>query len=69
MYRLAVAPEHRRQGLGTALVERGEHHLTTLGARRVAVLVMDDNADATAFWRSAGYELQHGISRFVRRRD
>ena len=69
MYRLAVAPEHRRQGLGTALVERGEHHLTTIGARRIAVLVIDDSADATAFWRSAGYERQPEISRFVRRRD
>jgi ribosomal protein S18 acetylase RimI-like enzyme len=67
MYRLAVAPEHRRRRLGTALAERGEHHLRTLGARRIAVLVIDENAGAKAFWRSLGFEHQHRIARFVRR--
>src|SRR5262245_25913602 len=33
MYRLAVAPSHRRQGVATALVRAGEQRLRACGAR------------------------------------
>ncbi len=65
-YRLAVDPAHRRRGLATALVRVGEERLRALGARRLNAIVESEEADAMAFWASAGYELQAARSRFVK---
>ncbi len=64
-YRLAVAPEHRRLGLATALVREGEHRLRERGAVRLDAIVATDQAPAMSFWRAAGYQLQNERSRFV----
>jgi ribosomal protein S18 acetylase RimI-like enzyme len=50
LYRLTVAPSHRRQGIGLALVERGLEHLRSHGAGRVTALVGAPDSDAAAFW-------------------
>ena len=55
--RLAVHPEARRRGLGTALVRAAEEHLRGLGARRIAAIVVDDHDMALTFWAAAGYDL------------
>jgi ribosomal protein S18 acetylase RimI-like enzyme len=65
-YRLAVDPSHRRRGLATALVRAGEERLRALGARRLGAIVESEEADAMAFWASAGYTLQSARSRFVK---
>jgi len=39
MYRLAVAPEFRRRGLGGQLVAEGKRRLGELGARRLQAIV------------------------------
>jgi len=65
-YRLAVDPAHRRRGLATWLVRAGEERLRALGARRLNAIVESEEADAMAFWASAGYELQQARSRFVK---
>ena len=39
MYRLAIVPERRRDGIARRLVESGEQRLRSLGARRVTALV------------------------------
>lgn len=65
-YRLAVDPSHRRRGLATALVQAGEERLRALGAHRLNAIVETEEADAMAFWSSAGYELQTARSRFVK---
>ena len=39
MYRLAIDVDHRRQGIGTALIRAGEARLRESGARRITVLV------------------------------
>jgi GNAT superfamily N-acetyltransferase len=66
LWRLVVEPEHRRDGVGRALVEAGERRLRDLGAVRITVLVGRDEDDAGAFWEATGYEEDRKIRRFVR---
>jgi ribosomal protein S18 acetylase RimI-like enzyme len=66
MYRLAVHPAHRRQGIGRRLLDAGERHLRELGTRRVTALVAHDDAVAAAFWDGAGYPVDQDIGRRVR---
>jgi ribosomal protein S18 acetylase RimI-like enzyme len=66
MYRLAVRSEHRRRGIGLALVRAGEEHLCRQGARRITALVAYEDEAAAAFWESAGYPRDRQIGRRVR---
>jgi ribosomal protein S18 acetylase RimI-like enzyme len=66
MYRLAVRCEHRRRGIGLALVQAGEEHLQGQGARRITALVGYEDEVARAFWESAGYPPDRKIGRCVR---
>jgi ribosomal protein S18 acetylase RimI-like enzyme len=66
MYRLAVLREHRRRGIGLALVRAGEEHLRRQGARRITALVAYDDEIASAFWEAAGYPQDAQIGRRVR---
>ena len=66
LYRLVVAPDDRRRGVGAALVREGERHLVERGARRIAVLVLGDEDRAKAFWRAVGYEPDPKVIRAVR---
>jgi ribosomal protein S18 acetylase RimI-like enzyme len=66
MYRLAVAPDHRRSGIGRELVRAGEQRLYESGARRVTALVGAEDEEAMALWRAAGFEHDPLVSRFVK---
>ena len=66
MYRLAVRVEHRRAGIGLALVRAGEQHLVRQGANRVTALVANEDEAAVSFWEAAGYPKDHEIGRHVR---
>jgi ribosomal protein S18 acetylase RimI-like enzyme len=66
MYRLAVHFEHRRRGIGLALVRAGEQRLRDRGARRITALVAYEDEVASAFWESVGYPRDHEIGRRVR---
>ena len=59
-------PEHRRRGIGRALVVAGEERLRALGAPRVTALVAFDDEDAGGFWEAAGYPRDPVIGRRVR---
>jgi len=63
LYRLAVAPTHRRQGIGRELVARAEARFTSYGGTRADAMVLDDNAQAHRVWANAGYALQPEWSR------
>ena len=66
MYRLAVSPEQRRRGIGTALVRAGEERLAALGCRRVTALVATGDRRAAAFWEVTGYPHDETTTRHVR---
>ncbi|HVU51064.1 MAG TPA: GNAT family N-acetyltransferase [Polyangia bacterium] len=54
IYHLAVAPTHRRRGLGRAIAARCLDGLAAMGIRRGQVSVFATNALALAFWASLG---------------
>jgi ribosomal protein S18 acetylase RimI-like enzyme len=66
MYRLAVHVEHRRAGVGLALVRAGEQHLRRRGVSRITALVADEDDIAVSFWQAAGYPRDNEIARYVR---
>lgn len=66
MYRLAVLAQHRRRGIGLALVRAGEDHLRDQGAHRITALVGYEDSAAAAFWDCAGYPQDQKIGRRVR---
>jgi ribosomal protein S18 acetylase RimI-like enzyme len=57
IYRLAVDPSARRQGVGRRLLDFAHRRADAIGAARVDAMVDPDNATAIAFWHSNGYEL------------
>jgi ribosomal protein S18 acetylase RimI-like enzyme len=68
-YRLAVLPDLRRRGIGTALLREGERELRERGAMRLTAVVADDDPTALGFWIAAGFERQRHRTRFVRLLD
>jgi len=66
LYRLAVAPTHRRRGVGRALVAEGERRLTAAGCRRMSALVLREEAAARGFWAAVEYEPAEEILRHVK---
>ena len=66
LYRLAVAPEHRRQGVSTALLAAAEKRFAELGGRRGDAMVLDGNELAHQAWRAAGYHREARWSRWVK---
>jgi ribosomal protein S18 acetylase RimI-like enzyme len=65
IYRLVVAPTHRRAGLGRHLLAAAEERLHALGGRRLQAIVVSTDGQATAFWRASGWEEQVERLRFV----
>ncbi|MGA2520340.1 MAG: GNAT family N-acetyltransferase [Acidimicrobiales bacterium] len=66
IYRLVVAPEHRRAGLGRRLLSVAEERLVAVGAARSQAVVVASDPRALGFWRSSGWEEQVERARFVR---
>ena len=67
LQRIAVHPDHRRRGVGRALVADSLRWLWRHGARRSFVNTQFDNDTALALYRSCGFELlPAGLSVLVR---
>jgi N-acetylglutamate synthase len=56
IYHLAIAPSHRRNGLGTRLVARCLAQLKKAGILRVNVFFYLKNARGERFWRRYGWK-------------
>ena len=54
---LAVAPEHRRSGLGAELMRRAESFLSEKGCPKVSFCVRKSNEAVLAFYDDLGYEI------------
>lgn len=66
IYRLAVSPDHRRQGIGRALLTAAEERFVELGGRRSDAMVDDGNPGAHELYRIAGYMPDSSWTRWVR---
>ncbi|MCL5006442.1 MAG: ribosomal protein S18-alanine N-acetyltransferase [Acidobacteria bacterium] len=56
LWNLAVAPQHRRQGVAKALFQEACRRLVRAGATRLFLEVRASNAPALAFYRAAGFK-------------
>jgi ribosomal protein S18 acetylase RimI-like enzyme len=66
LYRLAVAPDRRRAGIGRALIAAAEERFRLLGGTRADAMVLDDNDQARRVWTAAGYVRQPEWTRWVK---
>ncbi|OIJ93686.1 GNAT family N-acetyltransferase [Streptomyces sp. MUSC 14] len=66
LYRLAVRPERRRQGIGSALLAAAEERFVRLGGRRADAMVLVRNETAHRAWGAAGYGPEEHWRRWVK---
>ncbi|WP_405009519.1 GNAT family N-acetyltransferase [Kitasatospora sp. NBC_01539] len=66
LYRLAVAPDLRRRGVGAALVAAAERRFAALGGRRADAMVLQHNDLGRRAWEAAGYRPEEQWRRWVK---
>jgi ribosomal protein S18 acetylase RimI-like enzyme len=56
LYHLAVAPDHRQQGLGRLLVQHCMEKLHQAGIHRASIFIFNHNTTGRQFWTRAGWK-------------
>ena len=62
LYTVAVLPEHRRRGIGTALVRHALGVLRSAGCAKVNLQIRAANAAVRGFYESLGFEFEDRLS-------
>jgi ribosomal protein S18 acetylase RimI-like enzyme len=62
VYYLAVAPRHRKQSHGRALMDDAERRLIARGCPKINLLVRSSNTAIVEFYRSLGYAQDDCVS-------
>jgi ribosomal protein S18 acetylase RimI-like enzyme len=62
VYSLAVVPEMRRRGIGTALMRHVERELAGRGCPKVNLQLLASNAATVAFYEKLGYSVEERVS-------
>ena len=62
VYYVAVSPEHRRRGTGTALMRRVERDLAGMGCPKLNLQVRGANREVVRFYESLGYVTEDRVS-------
>jgi len=65
--RLAVIPEERRHGIGTAMVEECERALRTRGRGVFSILIEGENQASEDLFLGMGYKLEEDIKYYAKR--
>jgi ribosomal protein S18 acetylase RimI-like enzyme len=66
LYRVAVRPSWRRQGLGSTLLRAAEERFMALGANRADAMVLTGNDLGQRLWHASGYSEQPQWRRWVK---
>jgi len=62
LYKVAVAPAHRRRGVGRRMVEAVEQRLRARGCPKVNLQVLATNRGVVAFYQQLGFAIEDRIS-------
>jgi ribosomal protein S18 acetylase RimI-like enzyme len=62
LYSVAVAPDRRRDGIGSQLIRHAEQALAQRGCPKLNIQVRADNAAVVAFYESLGFQIEERIS-------
>jgi ribosomal protein S18 acetylase RimI-like enzyme len=62
VYYVATSPMHRRQGIGTALMQAIERKLDEIGCPKLNLQVRTKDREVVAFYETLGYHVEERIS-------